>query len=265
MLTFECTLCGKCCDAGGPELNVGEAIRFSNLFPLAIRLVSVRHGRNPDGLIDHVRSFGSPVTVNPSGAQAVEYLVYGTVFVAVPEGRPCPALSEKLCALHPGKPLACATAPFAAGLPQSLQATALKRWEDWDCHDHAEGAAIYDGSEIVSPAYRRSYDDTRAAMKSEQDLYASLLRRIPDDILPAILEASIDRFTLLPFAEMMPVLRAANVLEDPALAELAAAQARLLDELRVQVPDTPVRGPTHHHLILAGQLWQAYLAARTAG
>ncbi|MBT5190817.1 MAG: hypothetical protein HOH61_05345 [Rhodospirillaceae bacterium] len=183
MLTFKCTLCGKCCEAGGPELTIKEALRFGASFPLAVRVVAVRQGRNPDVLIKHVKDLGFRIRPAPPGKENLTYFVYGNVFVTVPEGRPCPALRHEKCSLHPDKPLACAAAPFAAGLPPQLQKVALDRWSSWECCGHAEGELIYDDERIVSSSFRRDHRRTIGGMKSEQHLFASLLERIPKDIL----------------------------------------------------------------------------------
>ena len=234
-------------------------MRFADLFPLSVRIVAARKGKNPDELIKHVKTFGHRLRAGPPGVTPYIYHVYGTIMVTVPECLACPALKDKPCSLHPDKPLACSTAPFAGGVPQRLQQAAYKRWADWECIDHKDGEMIFDGKKITNTGYLRHYKQTYNAIKLDQKLFAAFWPQIPKDVLPDILEMATTQHSLLPFAEMLPILRDSGRYDDVTLKRLITSQNRLLEGLAQKVPDEPVRGPIHWHMQLALKRWQAQL------
>lgn len=166
---FACTACGRCC-SGSLPINVAEALKRADTFPLAMSLTPVMPSARGHKIVGRI---GATVTL--SKKQTVSLVVTPLSFV--PSSLPCPELSDAgLCRIHDDKPLRCRTMPFYPYKDEDAQADMLVPRPGWLCDTGAEAPTVYRDRRIVD---RADFDAERSVLVEQ----APDLQRFVDQLL----------------------------------------------------------------------------------
>jgi Fe-S-cluster containining protein len=188
---FSCTACGKCCKSGGPALSIHEVFKYQDVFisglywgaqyvphkpliphPLDRELMPAAVAK------EHYSEFLCSFTEEDHSRYPVIYPKV-TGYTLAP-GVPCTALNgDGTCSLHADKPDMCRSVPFDPMLPETEQAPALARFEQFGCMTRTGDAAaenvIFDGGRITDARYKADYQRRLDAMKRDS---AALFRLV---------------------------------------------------------------------------------------
>lgn len=190
---FHCTACGRCC-FGSLPINVAEALRLADSFPLAMSITPIKPSARGHRIVARI---GASVVMPKK--KVISLLVTPMSFV--PSSLPCPQLSDDgLCRIHDVKPLRCKAMPFYPYKDEDSQADMLVPRAGWLCDTGEDAPTVYRDQRILD---RTDFDREREVLIEQ----APSLQRYVDLLLQhnPQLQAQITQASLAPVAGRVAV------------------------------------------------------------
>lgn len=139
---FSCTACGACC-YGTLPLSIPEALKWADIFPLAISITPIKSGTRGYA---SVKDIG--VSFSSGSKKLVRLIVTPVAFI--PPNMACPKLGlDNLCSIHAEKPQRCRTMPFYAYKDEDSQRDMLVPRQNWKCSTDADAPIVYKDRKVV--------------------------------------------------------------------------------------------------------------------
>lgn len=147
---FACTACGACC-YGMLPLSLEEALKWADVFPLAMSATPIKPGTRGYAASDVGVSFSTGVK------KPVQLIVTPVAFI--PPHMACPKLgADNLCSIHEEKPQRCRTMPFYGYKDEDSQRDMLIPRPTWKCDTGPDAPVVYKDRKIVDRTeFRREH------------------------------------------------------------------------------------------------------------
>lgn len=234
---FSCTACGKCCHGWLP-LTLTDAVVHAGRFPLAMVWTPVRSNARSYALATKLGA-----TVPLPKRKTVAVLIVPTAYL--PTSYPCPELRDDgLCGIHDEKPSRCRTMPFYPYREEKDQADLLIPRKGWQCDTSAAAPVVYSNHTIVDPAdFNRERDDLLEQVPVIQRYADYMLKYMPwivDEVAKLAAKPTGGNLVTSLSSFLIATRR-------PDAAEIAAAQAPLLQALAERTKDDPALRDYHRN------------------